>query len=212
MLGGEQATPLEELPLLAEVTKRGRCASTFTVAQLFEDPTHWRLVLDAAAEANAQGARLHPQVISRSVTVMSSLGTYHLFEGRPSYEAIAHLPLPERVAQMRRPEECATRSSARRAKGGPGDFVKLFQTALPITFSLEAPLRYEPELGESVFAQAMAAGKDAVAHMYDLLLEDEGRRFFASSAPTTSAARSTPAGRCCSTPTRSAASVTPGRT
>jgi len=178
-LGGEAATPLEELPLLAEVSTRGRCASTFTVAQLFEDPGHWRLVLDAAAEANATGARLHPQVISRSVTIMSSLGTYHLFEGRPSYEAVAHLPLPERVAQLRRPEVRDAILSESRAKGAPGQFAQLFQFALPVTFSLAAPVRYEPDLADSVAARANAAGVDPVAFMYDQLLEDDGRRFFA---------------------------------
>jgi N-acyl-D-amino-acid deacylase len=178
-LGGEQATPLEELPLLVEVSKRGRCASTFTVAQLFEDPDHWRLVLEASAKANADGARLHPQVMARSVTIMSSLGTYHLFEGRPSYEAIAHLPLPERVARMRRPEVREAILSERRPKGANGQFASLFQFALPITFSLEAPVRYEPDLSDSVAARAASAGVDPVAHMYDLLLEDDGRRFFA---------------------------------
>lgn len=181
-LGGEKATPLQEVPLLAEVSRRGRCPSTFTVAQLFEDPEHWRLVLDAAAAANEEGARLHPQVISRSVTIMSSLGTYHLFEGRPSYEAISHLPLAERAARMRDPQvrEAILSEKPVRVPGGADFlFAGLFNAALPVTFSLGAPLRYEPDPSESVVAQALAQGKDPVAHMYDLLLEDDGRRFYA---------------------------------
>lgn len=178
-LGGEAATPLDELPLLAEVSKRGRCPSTFTVAQLFEDPDHWRLVLDAAAQANANGARLHPQVISRSVTIMSSLGTYHLFEGRPTYEKLADLPLPQRAARMRDPEIRAAILAETRAKGGPGQFADLFQFALPVTFSLRAPVQYEPDLADSVFARAAAQGLDPVAHMYDLLLDGDGTTFYA---------------------------------
>ena len=103
-LGGEKAKPLEEVPLLIAVSEASGRPVTFTVAQLFEDPEHWRQVIDAAAAANANGARLHPQIIPRSVTIMTSLDTYHLFNGRPTYEKLVELPLAERVVEMRRPE------------------------------------------------------------------------------------------------------------
>jgi N-acyl-D-aspartate/D-glutamate deacylase len=181
-LGGERAKPLDEVPLLTSVARASGRPVTFTVAQLFEDPGHWRLVLDAAAEANRAGARLRPQVIPRSVTIMTNLDTYHLFMGRPTYRKIADLPLAERVAEMRRPE-------VRRAileesdASSPADFsaliVELFQPALPLTFPLTDPVDYEPRFDESVYAQALAAGLDPVAHMYDLLLAEEGKAFYA---------------------------------
>ncbi|MGH9305901.1 MAG: amidohydrolase family protein, partial [Acidimicrobiales bacterium] len=66
---------------------------------------------------------------------------------------------------------------------GPGDFssliVELFEPALPLTFPLCEPVNYEPRLDQSVYAQAVTAGVDPVAHMYDLLLADEGRAFYA---------------------------------
>ena len=83
-LGGERAKPLDEMPLLVAAARASGRPVTFTVAQLFEDPGHWRLVLDAAAEANRDGAELRPQIIPRSVTIMTSLDTYHLFMGRPT--------------------------------------------------------------------------------------------------------------------------------
>ncbi len=182
-LGGERATPAEELPLLAEVSRATGRPSTFTVAQLFEDPDHWRVVLDAAADANRAGARLHPQIIPRSVTIMTSLDTYHLFRGRPSYEAVAHLALAERVAVMRRPEVREAILAERPAETGSPDLshslTSLFALALPVTFPLTEPLDYEPELDASVMATAMAAGLDPQAHMYDLLLEDDGGAFYA---------------------------------
>lgn len=182
-LGGEAATPVEELPLLAEVSRRSGRPSTFTVAQLFEDPDHWRLVLDAAAEANAAGARLHPQIIPRSVTIMTNLDTYHLFRGRPSYEAVAHLPLAERVAVLRRPEVREAILAERPAEVGSPDLsdslTSLFAVALPVTFPLAEPVDYEPPLEASVAARAWAAGVQPEELMYDLLLEDEGRAFHA---------------------------------
>ena len=178
-LGGERATPLQELALLDEVSRRSGRPCTFTVAQLFEDPDHWRLVLEASRRANAEGARLHPQVIARSVTFMTNLDTYHLFEGRPTYEDLAHLPVAERAAEMRRPEIREAILSETRPSRGAGAFVGLFGISLGITFPLTAPVRYEPDRSESVAAVAASLGITPEAHMYDLLTANDGRDFFA---------------------------------
>ncbi|MGH9080815.1 MAG: N-acyl-D-amino-acid deacylase family protein [Acidimicrobiales bacterium] len=182
-LGGERAKPIDEIPLLEAVSRASGRPVTFTVAQLFEDPQHWRLVLDAAAQANLSGATLRPQVIPRSVTIMTNLDTYHLFMGRPTYRKIAHLPLAERVIEMRRPEVRQAILAETNVTEGPADFsalvVELFLPALPLTFPLREPVNYEPRLDQSVYAQALAGGVDPVAHMYDLLLADDGRAFYA---------------------------------
>jgi N-acyl-D-aspartate/D-glutamate deacylase len=182
-LGGEPTKPIEELPLLDAVSRASGRPVTFTVAQLFEDPDHWRVVLDAVAVANGNGAKLRPQIIPRSVTIMTSLDAYHLFMGRPTYRKLAHLPLAERVAEMRRSEVRDAILGEKSGAGTPQDFssliVELFAIALPLTFPLTEPLDYEPELSQSVFARAAAMGIDPVAHMYDLLLADEGTAFYA---------------------------------
>ena len=182
-LGGERAKPLEELPLLADVSRHSGRPCTFTVAQLFEDPTHWRLVLDAAAEANQTGADLRPQIIPRSVTIMTSLDTYHLFRGRPSYEKIAALPRSERVREMRRPEVKAAILAERNEQGRSPDLSDnlsaLFAVALPLTFELREPIDYEPTFDRSIAAQAAAAGVDPQDLMYDRLLDDDGTAFYA---------------------------------
>ena len=182
-LGGERSKPINEVPLLEGVSRRSGRPVTFTVAQLFEDPEHWRLVLDAAARANLTGATLRPQVIPRSVTIMTNLDTYHLFMGRPTYRKIAHLPLAERVIEMRRPEVRQAILAETTVTEGPSDFsalvVELFGPALPVTFPLSEPVDYEPRLDQSVYAQALAAGIDPIVHMYDLLLADDGKAFYA---------------------------------
>lgn len=183
ILGGEKATPIEELPLLAAVSRASGRPVTYTTAQLFEDTEHWRLMLDFAATENARGADLHPQIIPRSVTVMTSLGTgYHLFAWRPTYRKLASLPLPERVAKMRQPEVRDAILSEANDDGG-GDLtrtlVDLFASALLLTFPLTDPVNYEPSMDQSVLAQAFAAGNDPEAHMYDLLLEGDGTAFYA---------------------------------
>jgi len=181
-LGGERSEQIDEMPLLEAAAHASGRPVTFTVAQLWDAPDHWRLVLDAAAEANRNGARLRPQVIPRSVTVMTTLDSYHLFMGRPTYRKIADLPLAERVAEMRRPEVKRAILGETSVAEGDLDFsgmiVELYAQALPITFPLRDPVDYEPDLGASVWAQATAAGVDPVEHMYDLLLADGGTAFY----------------------------------
>jgi N-acyl-D-aspartate/D-glutamate deacylase len=182
-LGGEHTKPIEELPLLVDVARASGRPVTFTVAQLFEDPEHWRVVLDEVAAQNRDGVALRPQIIPRSVTIMTSLDAYHLFMGRPTYQKLAHLPLEARVAELRRAEVREAILGEVPTTGAPRDFtaliVELFAIALPLTFPLSEPLDYEPPLERSVFAEATARGIDPQAHMYDLLLEDEGRAFYA---------------------------------
>lgn len=180
-LGGERAKPVEEIPILEEISLSSGRPATFTTAQLFEDPEHWRLMLDAAAAANSRGADLHPQIIPRSVTIMTSLDTYHLFMGRPTYQKIADLPLAERVVEMRRPE-VRRAILAESDDSDPKDFsqmiTKVFIPALPLTFPLSEPVNYEPDMSDSVYARALAAGADPVEYMYDLLLAEDGKAFY----------------------------------
>ena len=195
-LGGERATPLDEFPLLADVARAGGRPVTFTTVQLFDTPDLWRELLDRSSTHNATAGSdvgtLRPQVIPRSVTIMTSLDTYHLFQGRPSYRAIAHVALAERVALMRQPAvRQAILAEAHLARDDANLFTNLaglFQLALPVTFPMsetvsrpggQPTIDYEPSLTDSVAAQAGALGKDPEAHMYDLLLTDGGNAFYA---------------------------------
>lgn len=60
-----------------------------------------------------------------------------------------------------------------------GNLTALFSVALPVTFPLTEPLDYESTLDSSVFAEDMRLGVDPEAHMYDLLLADGGKAFYA---------------------------------
>ncbi len=183
-VAGDKVRQLEEVPLLADVSRTSGRPVTFTLVQLFEDPGHWKLVLDAAAAANAEpGVSLRPQVIPRSVTIMTSLDTYHMFQNRPTYQKLAGLPLAERVREMRRDEVRTAILSEHPAVEDSKDvtliLANLLGVALPLVFSLAAPVEYEPSMDRSIFAQATAAGVDPAAFMYDRLLDDDGQAFYA---------------------------------
>jgi N-acyl-D-aspartate/D-glutamate deacylase len=183
-LGGEKAKPLDEVLMFAELSRKSGRPVTFTTVQIAEDVDHWRDVLNAVSSENAHGAQLRPQVAPRAVTVMTSLGTYHMFMRKATYlRDLAHLPLAERVREMRKPEVkeaiLADRSVKSENAGSMESVVGLYARALNATFPLTFPINYEPERSESVVGRARELGVSAESLMYDLLLEDEGRAFYA---------------------------------
>ena len=183
-LGGEKAKPLDEVLMFAELSRKSGRPVTFTTVQIAEDVDHWRDVLNAVSSENAHGAQLRPQVAPRAVTVMTSLGTYHMFMRKATYlRDLAHLPLADRVREMRKPEVKAAILADRSVKsenaGSMESVVGLYARALNATFPLTFPINYEPERSESVVGRARELGVSAESLMYDLLLEDEGRAFYA---------------------------------
>lgn len=183
-LGGERAKPVEEVMMLAEVSRTSGRPITFTTIQIAEDVDHWREVLDTVSYENAKGAKLRPQIAPRAVTVMTSLGTYHMFMRKATYlRELAHLPLADRVREMRKPEMkaavLADRSVPSENAGSMQAVVGLYARALNATFPLNFPIDYEPTREESVVGRARALGVSAESLMYDLLLENEGRAFYA---------------------------------
>ena len=183
-LGGEKAKPVEEVMMLADVSRKSGRPITFTTVQIAEDIDHWRDVLNAVSAENANGAQLRPQVAPRAVTVMTSLGTYHMFMRKGAYlREVAHLPLPERVKAMRDPamKEAIIndRSVPSENAGSMQAVVGLYARALNATFSLTFPINYEPLREESVVGRAKVLGVSPESLMYDLLLENEGTAFYA---------------------------------
>jgi N-acyl-D-amino-acid deacylase len=183
-LGGERAKPVEEVMMFADLSRASGRPVTFTTVQIAEDVDHWRDVLAAVSNENAQGAQLRPQVAPRAVTVMTSLDTYHMFMRKATYlRDLAHLPLAERVREMRKPEVkaavLADRSVPSENAGSMQSVVGLYARALSATFPLTFPINYEPERDESVVGRSRKLGVSAESLMYDLLLEDEGQAFYA---------------------------------
>jgi N-acyl-D-aspartate/D-glutamate deacylase len=115
---------------------------------------------------------------------MTSLGTYHMFMRKATYlRDLAHLPLSERVREMRKPEVkaavLADRSVPSENAGSMQAVVGLYARALSATFPLTFPINYEPTREESVVGRARELGVSAESLMYDLLLDDDGRAFYA---------------------------------
>jgi len=192
-LGGEKTTQEAEHELMRRFSLESGRPVTFTLVQSPDyDPNLWREILRMTETANADGARLYPQVSSRPIGFLTGLSAYHAFMRKPTYlEKLAHLPLAERATAMRAPEIrealMAEKSVRPDAPGSMENVFGLFTRAAPVMFPLSDPVDYEPGVESTLGAQATAAGREPLDFMYDFLLEDGGTRFASLSTVDTQA-------------------------
>jgi N-acyl-D-aspartate/D-glutamate deacylase len=161
-----------ELALLRRMAEVSGRPLSFSLIQVDGAPDRWRDLLAGVAEANAAGAVLRVQVGSRPIGVLFGLeATLNPFMVHPTYQAVAGLPLAQRVAELRRPEV----RDALLAERPEGGFAGFLARAMDRTFELTDPPDYEPPPSASIAARAAAEGRTTWALLYDLLLADEGR-------------------------------------
>ena len=181
-MGGEQTTYQEEVELLAEISKRANCPVTFTLVQNMDDTKLWKEVLKTVENYNQSGTRLHPQVSSRPIGVVTSLQSYHMFQRRETFLKMAHLPFEQILSEMRKPE---VREAILADKDVPHEYQGsmtagvhlLLQAAFRRLYEIEHPVDYEPTEDKCFEARAKAAGQSQQEFMYDFLVGGDGKRF-----------------------------------
>ena len=181
-LGGEKTTQEAEHDLMRRFSVASGRPVTFTLVQSPDfDQDLWRVILAMTAEANASGAQMFPQVASRPIGFLSGLSAYHAFMRRPTYLGIAHLPLAERAREMAKPEVRAAIMAEGdirpEAPGSMENVYGLFKRAAGLLYPLADTVDYEPDISQTLGAQARVLGKDVLDHLYDFLLLDGGTRF-----------------------------------
>ncbi len=168
-----------EFELLCDwVEKTGRRPLSFTLVQRLEVPQQWRRLLELIEGAQRRGLPIRGQVAPRAIGLVLGLqATLHPFMTKPSYVAIAQLPLAERVTRMRDPALRA-RILAEPFDALPGripDFIVNVLARLDRVFALGDPPDYEPPPEASIAARAARLGCDPLELVYELLLERDGR-------------------------------------
>lgn len=140
------------------------------------DPT-WPDAITMIEKANSRvggdepqvTAQLLPRPIGLIIGLQLSANPFVLY---PSYREIAHLPLAERVAEMRKPEVRARILADKPGVGHPILYVaQMWDWIFPLTDDPD----YEPDPSTSVGARARARGVDPMEEAYDRLLDDDGR-------------------------------------
>ncbi|MFG1674408.1 amidohydrolase family protein [Micromonospora sp. NPDC049282] len=175
--GGE---PMEdqfrEISWMRRLSARTGRPITFGLFQNDHEPHLWREIVDEARRANAEGARLHPQIAGRPFSVIVGLESTHPFKRRPTYQEIVHLPLAERARRMRDPEIRRRILSEDPASVNPR--APLFPEDYEKFFPFGRQPDYEPSREQSVAAVAARAGRPAQEVMYDLLVAGDGTQTF----------------------------------
>ena len=161
-----------EIGLFRRLAKESGRPVTITLLQSDARPGGWRELMTQIDEANDEGLRITAQVRSRPTSVLLGLElSQNPFMGRPSYKRIAHLPFPERLAQLRQPEFRA-RILAEAFEGSRrAQRVERWDRMYP----LGDPPDYEPPAESSIAARAAREGRSPEELVYDLLTEGDGR-------------------------------------
>jgi N-acyl-D-amino-acid deacylase len=172
-MGEDLAAPEREVALMRRLSAAIGRPISFALLQVDSAPDQWREILRLAADANAEGADLRPQVAGRALNVLLGFQTFHPFSKRPTYLAIADLPLAERIQHLRKDE-------VRRAilsESIPDDplMAMIGGQSTSHMFPLGEPPDYEPTPDMSVAAIALREGRPEEEVLYDLLLRHDGR-------------------------------------
>ncbi|MCA9541011.1 MAG: amidohydrolase family protein, partial [Myxococcales bacterium] len=159
---------------------------SISTMQRDRDREQWRRIIARAEQANAKGLKVRLQVAPRGIGVILGLeATFQPFMGFPSYKAICHLPLAERVARMRDPAfraKMLTEKSDRVSGDGSAippladELLSLIEFAAIRFYRLGEYPNYEPKLEDSLWHEAKATGRTALEVLYDTLLERDGRQ------------------------------------
>jgi N-acyl-D-aspartate/D-glutamate deacylase len=160
-----------EFAWMAEISREGGRPVTFNCLQDDIRPDHWKLLIELADRANADGARIVPQVAGRPACLLLGFeSSANPFIFHPAYGAIAQLPFAERIEELRSPEVRAAILDGSLQAEGIASFLSNFEKMFP----LGDPPDYEPGPDKSVAAIAAREGRDPREVAYDLLLENEG--------------------------------------
>jgi N-acyl-D-amino-acid deacylase len=146
---------------------------TFTMVVANTGDPNWPDAITMIEKANASGGDITAQLLPRPIGLIIGLQlTANPFVLYPSYHEIAHLPLAERVAEMRKPEVRARILADRPGVGHPILYAaQMWDWIFPLS---DNPC-YEPNPADSVGVRARARGVEPMEEAYDRLLDDDGR-------------------------------------
>lgn len=159
-------------PLIEVAASTGQ-PLTFTLATGNMGPGIWREAVSLVENANASGGRVTAQVFPRPIGLIEGLElSVNPFMNCPTYQAMAELPLAERVAKLRDPAVKANILSE------PGETDHPFSAMIRAwndIYPLGEDPDYEPVPEHSIAARAAARGVTPEEEAYDQLLALDGR-------------------------------------
>jgi N-acyl-D-aspartate/D-glutamate deacylase len=163
----------EDLPMMLRVAENTRCPISFSITQADKAPRRWRQTLDTIDEASRRGLSITAQIAARPVGLMLGLElSRNPFQTHPSYNAIARLPLAERLQRLRQPE---VRAAILNETATSTDDPLFFRPNYDKMYLLGDPPDYEQPPENALGAQARRHGRQPEELAYDAMLSNDGR-------------------------------------
>jgi N-acyl-D-aspartate/D-glutamate deacylase len=181
----EEAFPKEWEVVEKYVKAGGGRPASISLMQRDLAPNQWRDILNGVEKLNAEGIDMRVQVAPRAIGVFLGLQcTFHPFMGHPSYKAIAHLPLEERVARLKDPavkaqilSEKPDKVSVEGSSVPPIADVMLeaMEFVAEKLFMLSDDPDYEQSGEQSIAGRARARGVSVWEELYDTVIARDGK-------------------------------------
>jgi N-acyl-D-aspartate/D-glutamate deacylase len=164
----------DEIAMLDRIAHTTKGNVTFSAGQFPPHANAWRGHLNEVGKFNRQRDAIRAQVFPRGHGIYVSFDlTVHPFCLCPSYMAIAHLPLAEKVKRLRDPAMRAKLLTEETVDNGLPFWA--IGRRFEAIYSIGDPPNYEPPPEASLAAQAAKKGVSPLELAYDLLLENDGR-------------------------------------
>lgn len=167
--------PVNEFGMLrAMMAETGRPLSV-SLAQSEAAPDGWKNALAQIEAMSADGLEIRAQVCGRAVGFMMGLtGSFNPFTMHQAFKPLLFLTLKEKLERMRDPE---VRKAIVEEEVNPSHlFIVTVLNNWEKMFDLGNPPDYEPTPDMSVAYKARQLGILPVEYVYDLLLEEDGKK------------------------------------
>jgi N-acyl-D-amino-acid deacylase len=166
--------PDREWPWMRELARRSGRTVSVNLSQTDQAPDLWREVLAKLDDDRAAGVDIVAQVHGRTVGLLMCLeGSYHPLMFHPAYQALAHLPLPERRAALAHAD--VQRRLVDEVPDDGGLFEGAVLGAMGKTWAVaDGNIDYEPHPDQSLAARAERTGVPVMQLVVDHLLSAEG--------------------------------------
>jgi N-acyl-D-aspartate/D-glutamate deacylase len=167
----------QDLAWMADVSRKHGVTFTYLLHQNPGNPDQWRSTMALTDAARRSGGDIVPQITMRPIgIIMGWQSSFHVFMGRPTYDAIAKLPLGEQNRCLADPAVrvaiLAEKSGKTPFEGVPIHFDMMFRLEQPNGF-----LNYEPSRDDSIETIAASEGKSEEEVIYDMMMEKAGNGY-----------------------------------
>ena len=168
--------PETEFEVLKRIIKKSGRPVVFSCTQRHDRPDFWEDLMAMARQAQKEGLPIRPVVTPRPIGLLLGLnGSQNPFSGTQTYKSISHLPLHERVKEMRKQNIKDKILSEDPIKGST--FPLINRIGYSIMYRFGSPPNYNPAPEDSIEELGKNNNVTAAALAYEILLENDGNNF-----------------------------------